>query len=232
MAVLLKCGAVFLHIPKTGGSWVLSALQECDLVRFRISHKHADVDRVLNYRRYYPGQYLKRVLRYGPSLQRHVREAYSFCFVRHPLDWYESYFKFMSSLGWRHFGGLGQDPWHPNAELFDLGADEFNDFMRNIVDRCPGYASALFARYTAPPTDFVGRQESLVDDLVTVLEALDVRFDEDRLRRHPRTLVSAKPSRPIVWDEALRAQVMRLEQAGLQRYGYAPAPDAAAPQTT
>lgn len=38
--LLKKCGAIFLHIPKTGGSWVSRVLWECDLVEKRLGYKH------------------------------------------------------------------------------------------------------------------------------------------------------------------------------------------------
>ena len=47
MALLLKNGAVFLHIPKTGGNWVREVLGKLDLIESEIGHKHSDVDRVM-----------------------------------------------------------------------------------------------------------------------------------------------------------------------------------------
>ena len=45
MALLLKNNAVFLHIPKTGGTWVRSVLQEFDLVQGPLGHGHSDFER-------------------------------------------------------------------------------------------------------------------------------------------------------------------------------------------
>jgi len=47
MALLLRNGAVFLHIPKTGGNWVRGVLEKLDFIEGEIGHKHLDVDRVL-----------------------------------------------------------------------------------------------------------------------------------------------------------------------------------------
>ena len=47
MALLLKKGECFLHIPKTGGSWVSVILKEQGLVHKEIGyHKHIDWTRV------------------------------------------------------------------------------------------------------------------------------------------------------------------------------------------
>jgi len=95
MALLLKSGAVFLHIPKTGGTWVTQVLEECGLIRCRFSHKHADLHRVMYSPRYCPWQHAKRCLRFGRAWHAGVADAYKFCFVRHPLRWYESWWRYM-----------------------------------------------------------------------------------------------------------------------------------------
>ena len=47
MALLLKKGECFLHIPKTGGSWVSVILKEQGLIKKEIGyHKHIDWTRV------------------------------------------------------------------------------------------------------------------------------------------------------------------------------------------
>ena len=46
----------------------------------------------------------------------------------------------------------------------------------------PGFLSGLYASY-ADGSHFVGRQESMADDLVTVLQFLQTPFDERSLRR-------------------------------------------------
>jgi hypothetical protein len=63
MAVLLKCDALFLHIPKTGGSWVRHVLREEDLVRMEWPDPHPDLDRVLNLPRYYPLHFAKQSIK-------------------------------------------------------------------------------------------------------------------------------------------------------------------------
>lgn len=47
MAYLLRCGAVFLHVPKTSGAWVTQILRELDLIEYQLGHEHADFYRAL-----------------------------------------------------------------------------------------------------------------------------------------------------------------------------------------
>ena len=41
MALRLKGGAVFLHVPKTGGYWVNGVLREFGLVEAEVARRHA-----------------------------------------------------------------------------------------------------------------------------------------------------------------------------------------------
>jgi hypothetical protein len=219
MALLLIDDSVFLHVPKAGGTWVTRVLREAGLVRFRFSHKHGDLERVVNFGNYYPWQYVKRTARAGPLLHRRVRAAYKFTFVRHPLAWYRSYFMYMVQLDWKRHGGLGIDPWHPYAALYDLRADTFAGFAANVVERAPGFVSAMYRRYTEPGVDFVGRQESLASDLVHVMRARGYAFDEASVRSRRRENVSSR-SRTLALPRDLRAALIASEAEAIQRYGY------------
>ena len=82
----------------------------------------------------------------------------------------------------------------------------------------PGYVTELFGWYTKPQIDFIGKQESLRDDLVKVLKIMNVDFDEDFIRTYKEVGVS--PTKKIVWDEDLKTEMFKLEYAGVVRYGY------------
>ena len=51
MAILLKCGAIFLHIPKTGGNWASNVLEENDLVFANIGGRHAGPEQLTGFER-------------------------------------------------------------------------------------------------------------------------------------------------------------------------------------
>lgn len=225
MALILKGGAVFLHVPKTGGNWVTKVLDECGLVRGRLGHKHADFNRLLapvNPASWGPFGYfswrkIRRTLEPKPFM---------FCFVRHPLKWYESWFKYMAQPArkWRDWGSEKEVfDWHPNAVLNGCGADDFNQFVRNVAGKRPGYVTELYAAYAQPQVDFIGKQENLRADLVTVLKRLNLDFDEDFVLNYQDVGVSPEPGRKVEWDPALREQMLALEHIALLRYGYLPA---------
>ncbi len=221
MALLLKNGAVFLHVPKTGGNWITTVLQELNLVTNNTSHKHADIDQF-----FFPVfesriaalKTLKTLLFGIPN-----KKPFMFCFVRHPLTWYESWFKYMSQphFQWRDYGDERDiTNWHPNAILNGLGDSDFNQFIRNVIQKRPGYVTELFGWYTKPQIDFIGKQENLAEDLIKVLKIMQLDFDEDFIRHYKKVGVSPKPKVNIVWDDDLRTELLKLEYAGIVRYGY------------
>lgn len=223
MAVILKGGSLFLHLPKTGGSWVTRVLHDSGLVEreLRKPHKHLDARRAV---RAYRANSRARVGAFASrGLFRPAEPGvpFMFCFVRHPVRWYESWYKYAShpEVAWKRFGRKG---WHPNAMLDGLGDEDFSVFVRRVVERHPGYVSRMYRWYDQPGVAFVGRQERLRDDLVEVLRLLSVEFDEAAIRASKPLHVSPPPPRPIRWPPELLTEVQRLEQPAMARYGYAP----------
>lgn len=225
MPLLLKSGGVFLHIPKTGGNFITRVLQEQNLVVREFGHKHADFDRVMHREGFeYASPDLKTVLghwwRHKRSHVQHQQD-FLFCFVRHPLRWYESWFRYCKSFRWRNWGEIGNKyDWHPNAILNGTGDNDFNTFIRNAIARRPGYVSELFFSFAKPGIDFVGRQEDLRDDLIRVLRQLNENFDEDHIRSRAALNLSKTPESEVQWDPKLRETVTRLELPALARFGY------------
>jgi len=223
MAVMLKNDSIFLHIPKTGGKWVDSVLKELDLIRFNFSHNHSDYERTINFNRYYPMHFIRQTIKNGYYLPK-VRAAFKFCFVRHPLKYYESYFKYAWSLDWPRFPGLNvnsnTDLWHPNEPLFEIGDKDFNKFIENVIQHCPGYVTSLYDSFVNQDIDFVGKTENLSEDLIKVLELMNIDFNEEKVKNHKMVNVSKKTNSKIIWDEDLKQEILKLEYPTLKKYGY------------
>lgn len=223
MAIILKNGSVFLHIPKTGGNWVTEVLYKSNLVKEKIGHKHATINQLC-----YPSIYRSTKLFKHFVVNRNFgifarKKPFMFCFVRHPLSWYESWFKYMSqdNRKWQ-FWGDERDirNWHPNAMLNGLGDSDFNGFVRNVANKRPGYVSELYGWYTTPEVDFIGKQENLREDLIRVLKLLELDFSEDFIWTYREVGVSQNTHQQVEWDPELRQRIYDLELAGLARYGY------------
>ncbi len=220
MALILKNGAVFLHIPKTGGNWISKVLRELNLIKRPVAPKHADIDHF-----FAAPKGRRAIIKYTVhnTLYPQKEKPYMFCFVRNPLHWYESWFKYMSQLSrqWRFWGDERNiDKWHPNALLNGLGSPDFNEFVSNVTVKRPGYVSEMYGWYTKPQMDFVGKQEQLVDDFITVLQIMNVDFNEELVRNYGKVGVSPEPEKKIIWQDELKKKVALYEYAGMIRYGY------------
>ncbi len=241
MALQLKCGAIFLHIPKTGGSWVTDVLVKQGLVRKQFGHIHADWVRAMVYTdtaraaarttfEWCKSQVPVWIKATRPLQQfkhhtlaaQHRHKPFVFCFVRHPLDWYESWWRYMlqrAGHDWTQETDL--HGWHPCLAIKATGDRRFHQFLRNVLHTRPGFVHELYSTYTQPGVDFVGRQEQLSDDLIRVLRQLNLSFDEQAIHEAAPLNVSRRPGSKLSWDHELRVEVEKSEYPTLLRFGYA-----------
>jgi hypothetical protein len=193
----------------------------------RFGHCHADLDRARYLHAFESleprlGKLLKHWVR-ERMLRRTPSDPFYFCFVRHPLTWYESWFRWRQQLPGDPWAGV--PAWHATAPLKGACRGTFAEFIRTVVARRPGFVSEMYAAFTRPGIRFVGRQENLADDLITVLRQLNENFDEDFIRNYRRVNESAEGKQPIVWEPALRRLAEQVEFNGLTQFGYL-SPDA------
>lgn len=226
MSVRLINGAEFLHIPKTGGSWVTAILNSQNLTSEYYGHKHADYDHNLFQNQLGIRHHLSKVvehvnhrLRIKKSLVEHA--PFRFCFVRHPINWYESYWRFMEDNNWHGWGKVNSAAnWHPTAILEEFGSPDFNEFMFNVIRNRPGYVSELYFSYTKPGISFIGKNENLREDLAKVLNKMKLTFDKTKVLGSQRVNKSRTPREEINWDPQLKNTILKLELPALIHFGY------------
>jgi hypothetical protein len=183
MALLLKDGSVFLHIPKTGGTWVRRVLKKMNLVDKEIGYFHSC------------------------STGKFV-----FTFVRNPFSWYESWFKYQESNGWKNF-----ENWHPCSILNGLGSNNFETFLKNVLSHHPGFISNLFFSYTSNAS-FVGKQENLRENLCKALSLSNINFDKYLIMNEPPLRVSQ--FRETIWSKDLRNEIKISEFLSITMFDY------------
>lgn len=204
--------ALFVHLPKTGGSFVSHVLRsELDVRVERTGYKHSHKDLVGTLR-----------LKHRP---------FTFSFVRHPLTWYRSYWEMVmrrpARKRWHYY--QRNTLWHPNWEIDPhLGSDDFATWISNVSQR-GDYLYDTYQLYTGRDThdeiDFVGSQERLLEDLCAVFDIIKVPYRRARLESLERVNPSPAPASDS-YDDALRALVLAAEQRCLRAYGYGPDPSA------
>lgn len=165
--VLDKC--IFLHAPKTGGTWALEVLRAQDLPVATLlapdGSTHPTVAQV------------QAVGLHLPIIST----------VREPVDWLRSFWRFFYARAWRQ-PAVPMPGFEP---LLELAAPTFAQFAARYLQRRPGYVTELQRRYL-DGADWVCYQEGLSRGLVAALEHYKqphnlASFSEDR---RPRVNVS------------------------------------------
>ena len=140
----------FYHIPKTGGNYVREVLKQSypNRVLRERGHPHCGPLRF-----------------YGRNL--HI-PANSFCCVRDPRTWYESFYRYRVQNGWK----LN----HP----LDLNcrASSFDEFMWKLIKLfdsgdAPGYVTSLYLRFV-PFCDHIIHQENLTKEMTDLFDKWEI----------------------------------------------------------
>lgn len=203
--MLLLRKSVFMHIPKTGGDWVRAALRNAGVLQ-GLPRQHS------------PDKHLTR----GETLERRGGRRV-FCFVRHPMSWLESF--------WRYSGGTGQERRDPTVEtdwrsdhaygnavlgpVCDCYDPDFDRFVDKVTTWRPGYVGWLYSQYVTPHA-IVGRTEKLTADLIACLHEAGEEFSMVAIQTTPRVnqSIAPKPSIP----RRLLQRVEHAEASVLETY--------------
>ncbi|KQZ29882.1 sulfotransferase family 2 domain-containing protein [Caulobacter sp. Root1472] len=196
MAVVLP-NSIFYHIGRTGGHWVSHVLWQSGLVERRLTPLHIT-----------PAQAM--------SGGRLGDKPFTFCFVRHPLKWLASY--------WMHEMEFG---WSPSETASVAASDRFDEFLTKLLKAWPDEGPC--SRAMAPYVDhcsFVGRVESLSDDLGRALALAGETFDPAVLSIPPINETSIARIREAAKAPAeLLAEVMKREDEFNVRFQYSGIPE-------
>jgi len=213
--------ALFLHIPRTGGTWTKEAMFQAGIPMDKWGRigepyrpkKHTIIPHI------------------RPDLLQRVGVV--FAFVRHPVQYYVSIWRF-ATRSWKDRPEEMQwkvrernDPAAIN-EAVNRWKPDFNEWLEEMLEEEPGWATRWFERYVGPPggefCHFIGRTETIEQDVEQVVRMLGYgdRWDEKRERiamiRHARNRVrTAKAPHPEVTDEQ-RVRIERSERVLINRF--------------
>jgi len=190
--MLILPRSCFIHVPKTGGSWVKRAILASGLVA-RAYELDGD-----------------------PHIgiaQCPCPEKFRFAFVRHPLDLYRSYWQYKMTCGWDVKNPLDMAC---RSLVFHGFVGNVLDRFPGV------YSQALvdFVGEAEHPIEFIGRFENLEDDLVTALTLAGESFDEDAIRAESPYNVSDKRKHPAEYTDQLEAMVREAEAYAMNRFNY------------
>lgn len=190
MLILPK--SCFLHVPKTGGSWVKKAI---------ISAGVSCRDYTISGN---PHIGLKDCP--GP-------EKFKFAFVRHPVDLYRSYWQYKMTNGWDFKNQMDQECQTDNFHQFVRNLlEKFPGIYSHSLIEMVGEKNNEI--------EFIGKYENLVDDLIFALKSAGEAFDERVVRALSPVNVSDKARFPAVYTDQLEAGVKKAEVRMMKRFNY------------
>ena len=146
--------SVFVHIPKTGGTWVHAVLNKMDLIQ-NVVQIHAT-----------PNKFRKLI---GDRLY--------FTFVRNPVTWYQSRWSGLYARNHHPVKLKNQ----PGFEF--INDDELNNFKLwadNVLERTS--LTLIYKNYLGENLDgcdFIGKTENLSNDLIEILTKTKENFNPD-----------------------------------------------------
>ncbi len=94
----------------------------------------------------------------------------------------------------------------------------FDNFIKEVLEKRPGFVSELYACYDVFECSFVGKQENLISDLITVLKLMKYKFKPTDLIS--LGVINKTPDLKIKWDKKLRQEILNTEYICLRRYKY------------
>ena len=189
--MLLLPNSCFIHVPKTGGSWVKQAIKASGI---ECQEYSIDGDPHI-------GIY-----------QCPEPNKFKFAFIRHPVGFYRSYWQFKMTSGWDPKNPIDIDCQSDSFEEFITNVlEKFPTHLEDGVNYLLGEEGEI---------DFVGRYENLVDDLVLALQKAGETFDENAIRSFPPYNVSNKILFPADYTEKLEKEVRQVTKSIMERFNY------------
>lgn len=147
------------------------------------------------------------------SLQHIPKNTFRITFVRHPLAWYKSYWTYKVNYGWDV----------NNSFDMKIRTNVFQDFIDGVIEHCPGHFTEtvnIFAGTRDNQIEFVGRQENLVNDLITSLHlAGEYNWFEDDIRNTPRQNQSLNKVKEFaIYRPDQEIKILDLEKEVIERF--------------
>lgn len=223
MAVILP-NSVFIHIPKTGGTWITAALENAGLVV-----RHTGINPQTGHSTKHSSW--RELMGYYPK----VKNRPTWGFVRNPIYWWQS---FWSCPFNRKFWNEKRTPvntnWCGNVRWLNFEVqkqtqeqfDDFNVYAMSVIERRPGFFGDYFNFVIDSRNYKVGRHENLVDDVVRILKEYGEEFDEAKIRETPKENESDPELKPRrLYKRHVLEAMIESERKMLEQFGYSTNPD-------
>ncbi len=138
MALMLP-NSVFIHIRKTGGTWVRSAIAAAGIPTEEVGEEHSTY----------------------AQIKHLIGDRKVFSFIRHPLSLLKSYWAFRTVTFW-------PDVTNEPGSIEANPCGDLHDWLEWVCDKHPGYVGKMYAN-ALPPKVMLFRSEEATVRLVQIL---------------------------------------------------------------
>ncbi len=198
--------SLFLHIPKTGGTWLRCALRSCAIKSREYDPHHGN---------------LEECMHLLPDIPR-------FTILRNPFDWYASYWAMRQIKE----GAIKKN--HRNWALDLIRADkDFNAFIQKSCLEHAGFLNDVYNQFTGAGV-LTLRTESLRLDLANHLTNIGEQFDRRRLYDTPIPNPGASDELfrdKVTYTKETTELLAHSEREIFQRFGYSAHPREVIPKS-
>jgi len=189
--------AVYVHLPKTGGWFVRNVLEKQGLNRGEVGREHDPANLI-----------------YGKNGKR----PFTFIFIRHPVEWYRSYWAYRAMNDWRISPHQPITGWQLFGSVLDndCRSNDFQTWVDNVFAQVPqGILSIVYGVYT-DGVDFIGRVENMREDLCVALELAGESFDRGLIHSFPKQNASHREwLERAVYGEGQEKRLLEIESEAL-----------------
>lgn len=218
---LTNTNTAFYEIPKTGSTFIREALTRVNIsyeLMSPYSYFQSDPPPIyeIGSKDYTNVGYY----RHSPWwAYPYIKDKY--CIVRHPISWYESFWKFFMSLKPEaRFMGFFSDFLLPDNEI----ENSFSDFINRIINHHPSMYTRMIESFIGPNqynimTEIL-KTENLNNDLIQVLKNLGYDKNYNLNLIHDIDKQNVSDDYDLIWGNGQKKQILYLEQEVLRRFNY------------
>jgi len=209
MILLKKHGVLVQHIPRTGGTWIRDAIDACGISYCKClaaCPQHIAIKHGL-------ATHIRKTSKYPHSIIA--------AFVRHPVAYYESVWKWMTDANMQKTRHRLLHGWHPHGTAVKLYRADFNEWVDVMLDEKSAWYTRLVELYVGPDggefCSFVGRTEHLLRDVVNLLSVSG--YSSEANTTNLASLQSANVrTLHVEWQEATKQRVIHEEREVASRF--------------
>ena len=192
-------GNLFVHFPKTGGTYIRNVLSNNSkrVVKNNYHRSHAPISEI-------------------------DLTQYNFTFgcVRNPIEWYESAWKHL--IYFHKHSKWGKEEWNPLVDLSNVFSKNFNTFIEGCLKEYPSHYTKMLKLYHGNKFNaltFVLKTETLSYDLVRAVKIMGLDVDPKKIIMSPlHGKRDAVKDKALLWKDYNKKAIIENEYEVLEKF--------------